>query len=425
MCTRPVERDGNTFACRTCDECLATRRHNWVARAMAEKTDFEHVLCVALTYSDETEHSRQGAQMFCYADVRAFMARLRSAARRDFKKRRLDTKPVLRFLCAGEQGDRFGRCHWHLILYSNFPVWRLGEVKLRKKVLTELEPMLTRGKKKRRLHWSMWSDGVTPTGFVTFQEPDEGGMNYVLSYCLKDQFTEEKSKDTMREAKSENFATGLFRMSKRPAIGEAWLYRKLEELASKRAVLPSLNLRVPDLYGYWQPSGLMRERLLWGLVALNKRIVWATGANAPQWASLLASCKDNEKDLEVLINEKEEEEEFHEQLAERARRVRLDHREHERARIVKRCGREVPCESCLAHLSAGELDEIGLVRYYDEEKQAFVYDAATWADVPYRQRRLASAGRPHGLCRERDSAEVIEAFGGNPERYDGKAPEGL
>lgn len=425
MCTRPVERDGNTFACRTCDECLATRRHNWVARAMAEKTQFEHVLCIALTYSDETEYSRQGAQMFCYADVRAFMARLRAAARRDFKKRRLNTKPVLRFLCAGEQGDRFGRCHWHLILYSNFPVWRLGEVKLRKKVLTELEPMLTRGKRKCRLHWSMWSDGGSPTGFVTFQEPDEGGMSYVLSYCLKDQFTEEKSKDTMREAKSENFATGLFRMSKRPAIGEAWLYRKLEDLASKGAVLPSLNLRVPDLYGYWQPSGLMRERLLWGLVALNKRIVWATGADAPQWSSLLASCRDNEKDMEVLIYEKEEETDFEAEFSERKRLGRIDGREQASADIRRNCGREIPCPSCLSRLSERQLYSIGLEVDPTKDWWQIQWRAREGTLASYQERRNASTGRPHGFCYRRNSAEVIEAFGGDPERYDGKAAEGL
>lgn len=304
MCSRPITHNGKTFACRSCDECIATRRHGWVARAMAEKTDHAHTLCVALTYSDATPEGRDGARMFQYSDVRAFLKRLRQAMVRHIEANSLNVEPTVRFLCAGEQGDRNGRCHWHMIIYSSVDLTRLGIVEgfpkhsvgpRKKAVLTERGDMLTLGKDERRLNWSLW-----PLGFVTFQEPDEGGMKYVLSYCLKDQFIGAKAKDTMREAKQENFATGLFRMSKRPAIGENWLLRKMEELDAKGAVLPALQLRIPDFGGYWVPSGLFREKLLWGLVAINKRHFWSTGRNAPQWAALLASCSENETDLEIL-----------------------------------------------------------------------------------------------------------------------------
>ena len=279
-----------TFACRVCNECIATRRHGWVARAMAEKSDWPHALCITLTYSDETQESRDGARMFRYADIRAFLARLRSAARR--QAGRVST---IRFICAGEQGDRLGRCHWHIILYSEVDLTTLGEFRLRGNYCAGRKDIITSGKQVRRLNWTLWR-----FGFVAVQEPDQSAMNYVLSYCLKDQFTEEKTHGTMREAKAENFATGLFRMSKRPAIGENFLMRKMESLLEKNAVLPSLNIKVPGFHGYWQPSGTFRKKLLWCLVALNKRILWATGANAPQWPSLLASCSQNETETGVL-----------------------------------------------------------------------------------------------------------------------------
>lgn len=302
--TQPNKDTGElmTFACRRCDECIATRRHNWVARAMAEKTDHEYSYVIALTYSDETQAGRDGARMFCYADVSAFLKRLRAAARYEAKIQLWSVVPQVRFLCAGEQGSRNGRCHWHLILYSNVDLTLVGKFRRSGVLVTHRRDMISVGKQKRRLNWSLW-----PYGFMTMQEPDQGGMNYVLSYCLKDQFIYEKSKDTMRVAKSENFATGLFRMSKRPSIGENWLMLKMESLLEKGAVPPSLNLRVPGFHGFWQPSGSFRKKLLWCLVALNKRILWATGANAPQWASLLASCSENLADMEILNGPQEEE----------------------------------------------------------------------------------------------------------------------
>lgn len=293
--TDPETGEVRTYACRRCNECIATRRHGWVARAMAEKAENSHAVCVTLTYADDTQERRDAAAMFAYADIKLFLGALRAAARREAKRSNWNVVPSIRFLCAGEQGDRNGRCHWHMIIYSNFDLTRLGKFRLRGKLVSHRRDIETVGKRKRRLNWTLW-----PHGFMTVQQPDQKAMSYVLSYCLKDQFTDEKSVGTMREAKSENFATGLFRMSKRPAIGESWLMRKLEGLESSGAVLPSLQLSIPDFGGYWHPNGLFREKLLWGLVALNQRALWATGANAPQWSSLLASCAENETDMEIL-----------------------------------------------------------------------------------------------------------------------------
>lgn len=88
----------------------------------------------------------------------------------------------------------------------------------------------------------------------------------------------------MRVAKSENFATGLFRMSRRPARGERWLIRKMENLDAIGSVLPSLNIKIPDMTGYWQPGGAFGNKVLWHLVVLNKRYVWTHGRNGPPFS---------------------------------------------------------------------------------------------------------------------------------------------
>lgn len=378
---------------------------------MAEKTDHAHALCVALTYSEDTPEGRDAARMFEYSHVRAFIKRLTSAVRYEVKTKKLNVSSTVRFLCAGEQGDRYGRCHWHLIIYSSVDITRLGEVlgfpkhqvgPRKKVVLSERHDMLTVGKDERRLNWSLW-----PWGFSTFQEPDQGGMSYVLSYCLKDQFTGEKSHETMRQAKVENFATGLFRMSKRPAIGENFLIRKMEELDAKGAVLPALKLSIPDMGGYWVPGGLFREKLLWYLVALNQRIVWATGANAPQWASLLASCRDNEADLKVLHGETFEEPEESEEFL-FAKRSRLFAREAVRADFAKRCGSAIACEWCLHHLEETALLERGIERYENEAGEWEYRSASGYADIEVRRKARGDGINPD--CLEKHSREARHAF---------------
>jgi len=408
MCSRPITQFSKatggevTFACRSCDECIATRRHGWVARAMAEKTCHPHCLVVALTYDESSPENRDASRVFCYDDVRGFLKRLLAACRYEAKKAHLPM-PVVRFLCAGEQGERNGRCHWHLILYSTFDLTQIGTFDLRGQVLTSRGDMLTVGKRKRRLNWSIWGKG-----FVTLQEPDQGGMNYVLSYCLKDQFTEEKSRGTMREAKSENFSTGLFRMSKRPAIGEAFLIRKLEGLDALHSVLPSLQITIPGFSGFWHPNGLFREKMLWHLVALNRRAVFATGANAPQWSSLVSSVSDNPSEKEILCGQETETQDNSEEIGpafeNRGRYVVSDDRAASRRR---RCGGELPCSECLNRLSNAALNRLGVARDYGGAVDAY-HATQGFDSVENRQARAGGSLNPY--CQQAAARDNLRAF---------------
>jgi hypothetical protein len=258
------------------------------------------------------------------------------------------------------------------------------------KTLTSVEPMMSEGKRKRRLDWTLWGHG-----FVTFQTPDEGGMKYVLSYCLKDQFTGEKSKGTMREAGAENFATGLFRMSKRPAIGEAFLMRKMAALEASGSVLPALNISIPDFNGYWQPSGSFRKKLLWCLVALNRRIVWTTGGNAPQWSALLASCVDNETDLEILNGKPQEQDpiSFDSEIQHRERQF-ADFKH--RTETARKCGSVIPCQDCLHELDRFDLHTLGLQRFEGDEGNWVYHSIAGFAPVD--ERRKETLGRINPYC---------------------------
>lgn len=346
MCDQPITRDDVTFACRTCDACIAARRSGWVARAMAERTQWKHSVCVSLTYDDKAPGGYDAARFFAYHDVRAFVQRITAALRR------IDKTLCVRFLCAGEQGSRNDRCHWHLILWSNHDLRTLGTVTIRGNEITDPEKMMSVGKRKRRLHWSLWAREGFPLGFVTFGAADEAGAAYVVSYCLKDQFTIEKSEGKAREAKAEDFATGLFRMSKRPAIGEAWLMQKLQDLDDLASVLPHTQIKVPGLGGYYYPSGTMREKLLWGLRAINQRRVWADRGIAPQWSGLLEACKDNPADMEILNGPEENDEaDIGEDIRRKARWLAGE--QQRRKEAVFRRDYEAICEPCLEHRGEG------------------------------------------------------------------------
>lgn len=385
MCSDPQEMlnketgEWNTVACRVCDQCIAVRRHGWVARAMAEKAMWKHTLCLALTYNDDTQENRDAAAMFAYADVRAFLNRVRSACRDEAKRQKWNGPlPQIAFLAAGEQGSRNGRCHWHLIIYSDMDIRRLGEVSGRQGVIKDPSKMLSVGKRKLRLHWSLWATDGHPKGFVSFQEPDEGGMHYVLSYCLKDQFTEEKAAGTARHAKAENFATGLFRMSKKSPIGERWVIQKMERLLAANALLPSLEIRVPEFRRYWYPSGSARKRILWHIRAVATLIRWRTGQDAPQWPGLLLQLQDNASDMEVLLGQEKDDKApgevgYETEIRRRDREVRDE-------LTRQRCGGRYPCEECCFKYSDESLAALGIVRWAGKEVDHFTV-AATGASI--------------------------------------------
>jgi hypothetical protein len=412
MCSRPIEQDGFTFACRSCDECIATRRHGWVARAMMEMETAPETIVLTLTYNDETQENRDASRVFAYCDVSAFFKRVRSALNYQYP----DESPWLRFLVAGEQGDRNNRCHWHCVVYSSHPLPLVGtftgfkpgiDGKVELTWPDDSKAMLTTGKGRheRRLDWDIWGKG-----FVTLQEASQAAMSYVLSYCLKDQFTEEKSRGTRRYMKSENFATGLFRMSKRPSIGERFLFQRLAEFAEMGQCPPSVSLKVPGFKGYYSPSGLMRERMLWGLVALKQRVLYTTGRNPPQWSSLLASCAEFENDLEVLLDvPKENPEEAESVEAEFARKGREVAGGQQAFQDRARCGRGVPCWECLNGFDDEQLHAVRLERFQGEVFGETSYRAYE-GEISYYDRKSDYSKGCNPFCLLRGTKRLRQAF---------------
>ena len=303
-------------ACRSCNDCISARKNDWVARCVAEKASAAEVVVIDLTYRNNEDGTLPDqAKAFRYKDVQNFLKLLRKAYKKAY-----NADGEIRYIVAGERGSDKNRVHWHMVLFSDRPISTLGE-------WTDFIGKPLEAMRMRKLdHWSFW-----PHGAVYCRVPDQGGIAYVLKYCLKDQFNVVKSKGTMREAKANNHGSSFFRMSKKPPIGERFLLDQLERWRERKAVPPHLLLKVPDLKGYWYPKGRMREILLTGLHQINQEINEELGRDAPQWSSLIASVVEQEKDLEDLFYGPEKEGEvedfdaipFGKEIAERSEGERL------------------------------------------------------------------------------------------------------
>lgn len=398
MCTKPITMFNKaagrevTIACRNCDACVATRRQGWVARAMAEKAMHPQTLLVALTYNDETQFNRDGARFFRYDDVRLFLARVRDAI-----KQSTGQVAALRFICAGEQGTKNGRVHWHIVLFSDVDLLKIGTFSALWGPVTEYSDIVAPPNTDMPRLWSMW-----PHGFVQVQEPDAGGMHYAMSYALKDQFSSAKSKDTDRISKSEEFATGLFRPSRNPPIGASWVDEQIYDMYEKGYVLPKLRLYVPNLRNYWVPSGPLRKRLLEGIRRVNNSFKAQHGRNSPQWRPLIIECNDNKGDLEALgvIQEDEDEETIETKISRSAREAK---QRNTTKNIVTRCGKVLPCIECLRGLPDEILaKEIGV--YFEGET---VRQVATGAEANLASRPL---GRINPWCQLKETASRKKVF---------------
>lgn len=360
MCSSPSTKDGKTFACRSCNECVAGRRAGWVSRAMAERAMTPHTLAITLTYGNETQHQRDGAAMFRYADVAGLLKRLR---RQVYYK--TGKASQIRYLCAGEQGDRNGRCHWHLVIFSQYDLMTLGEFHAPFGRVTSREQIISPGSTPRRRKWSLW-----PHGFVVVQEPDEGGIRYAISYALKDQFAMDKAKNTGRALRAENFSAGMFRMSKSPPIGWTFLQKHLSELWEKNSIPPKLEITVPDSRLKWYPTGAVRRLMLETIRLVNERIRAETGSNAPQWSTLLHNLKDNPNDMEILTDGEETEDEETAEFAIAKRNREAEH-DYARKKGLRRCGSTLPCNSCLRNLAGYKLRDLGAEPYRSTDGQTY------------------------------------------------------
>lgn len=355
MCSDLLPINGYLIPCRRCDECLSARRNTWAARACAEAEVSEHVFAVTLTYN-EKPGNREAARAFRYSDIVGFHKRLRSQIKYD------DENAHFRFIVAGEIGSKgTKRVHWHCAYFSNTDISAYGDMSLFHAPHTALgntaaRTGLTDDHFDIRLNWELW-----PHGLVFFQRPDQGGMEYITKYVTKDQFSSLKSEGSKRFSKSDNHANGKFRMSKLPPLGIPFLTKRLAEHLRRSSVDPNLKINIPGYTGYWYLQGDIRTWYLTRLKWINQLRRDETGQDCPQWASLLSSLSENEKDMELIHGPQENPQDEGEGSPEDVFAHELEVKQRAaadrdtRRQTRRRCGQLEPCTICKATLNQRQL----------------------------------------------------------------------
>lgn len=96
------EQSQMVIPCGHCLGCETKWRKGWVLRMMLEAQSSVHARFLTLTYQ-----TGAGVSSLDYQHVAGFLKRWRK-----------NTQQAVRFFSCGEFGDRFGRPHWHLILFG-------------------------------------------------------------------------------------------------------------------------------------------------------------------------------------------------------------------------------------------------------------------------------------------------------------------
>jgi len=343
MCSNPITSTDVhgveiTFSCRVCDDCIATRKNDWVARACAEQDTAAHTYVLNLTYRNNPDGTKPiSARAFNYRDVQNLFKKIRSHA-----ADHISDDFELRYIVCGERGTQRNRVHWHVIVFASHDIFALGKwTDFHGKPIDAPKPG-------RMAHWHpFW-----PHGHLTTDDVNQKTISYVLKYALKDMFNIVKAAGTKRYAKAENHGSSMFRMSKVPPIGWRYIEAKLNRLRDASAVPPSCQIQIPRYSGYWWPRGVVRQNYLKALAEINETHRAENGRDCAQWSTLVASLSENAKDLECLNVGLPETQETPEEIAESIlREQRLRTKAYQHAETRRNCGNVSLCAGCYASLN--------------------------------------------------------------------------
>ncbi len=207
--------------CGRCVGCRLDRSRDWAVRLMHESSLYDSNLFVTLTYDNAHLPLDGSLNKKHFQD---FMKRLR----KEFS----DVK--IRYFHCGEYGGKYGRPHYHAILFN---------LDFSDKLPYKLAPDGSQLYISNHLN-RLWSHGFCVIGGVTFES-----CAYVARYIMKKQ-TGEGSEFSYLDP-----ATGLIRqkeyitMSRRPGIGGAWFKKYHSDVFPRGFVLSNGHpARPPRFY---------------------------------------------------------------------------------------------------------------------------------------------------------------------------------
>lgn len=196
--------------CGQCIGCRLKRQNAWAIRAMCESQLHEQNWFPTFTYSDEHLPLHGSLK---YSDIQSCFNRLRSS------------HGPFRYFVAGEYGDKFGRCHWHALMFG----LRLDDLEVLK--TSKGQPIY----RSPRLE-KAWGKGHVFVGTVTTQS-----ARYCASYTVK-KITGARAEDHYSRVVGETgeiirLQPEMARMSRRPGLGADWLKRYWPEVVTHDGVV--------------------------------------------------------------------------------------------------------------------------------------------------------------------------------------------
>lgn len=206
--------------CGVCGECVRSKVNGWLFRIKEETKVSSSCLFVTLTYSNENlPLHKSGYATLCKRDCQLFLKRLRKRYARYAAKNDIIPSP-LKYYLVGEYGSRFGRPHYHIILFNL-------EVRKRVSDLIDDDEILIR---------DSWQNGIVDVSSVNIEG---GAVGYVLKYLSK-----QRKKYTIKEPE--------FSLSSK-RLGRSWLtperikfFRQHESLAFINT--PDYKLALPKYF---------------------------------------------------------------------------------------------------------------------------------------------------------------------------------
>lgn len=126
MCTAFVKRDGQQWPCGKCHSCRINRKRDWQARLLLEAASSAFSAFLTLTIEVKDAHKDSYCTYLDKRTVQLFLKRLRRAC----------SGVSIRYLIVGEYGEKFGRAHYHALVFSTAPLapavvikaWGFGSV---------------------------------------------------------------------------------------------------------------------------------------------------------------------------------------------------------------------------------------------------------------------------------------------------------
>lgn len=103
-----------SISCGKCPECRLARQNSWFFRLYQEHKKYlgSGISCVFITLTYDSKHFPYDGGLHS-SDIQNFFKRLRINFLRKYS-----LKPEFKYFCAGEYGGKFGRPHYHIILFG-------------------------------------------------------------------------------------------------------------------------------------------------------------------------------------------------------------------------------------------------------------------------------------------------------------------